>query len=385
LKNGVRLPMQIVPVPCDEKKSSEVCSDYSASPSGQREKESPDDIVPIRFYVRRNPETSGYHAKDCPNTLRFRDKTKILEGERRYPLSIFGVPRSSLSKKFGFHKDGAVTGKNLGDFSEFCNHVTNAAADEAVQLAGKPFGTPSPQLFFKTLYKQIRGFNKLTRAEIDPFQAAEDKSCRLEFGICEYTSFGVTVPFQMVEIPLLLTIACQETEFRQVSYFFSSELLERASDQVRRYKSCISPPYLWIGIVSDQRIVRYWQWPVVFTSRHVVLTDSNPESEFVMAALWRELQVFKPRNLDVTNALLRTLVPEAGPILSSCDFLLWDGRLLTIVEVVKRDEAENEKDYWKRLKDKETQKGGYLDLQIADKLVYERVDMRLQSDLGRTS
>jgi hypothetical protein len=59
--------------------------------------------------------------------------------------------------------------------------------------------------------------------------------------------------------------------------------------------------------------------------------------------------------------------------------------LLTIVEVVKRDEAENEKDYWKRLKDKETQKGGYLDLQIADKLVYERVDMRLQSDLGRTS
>jgi hypothetical protein len=104
-----------------------------------------------------------------------------------------------------------------------------------------------------------------------------------------------------------------------------------------------------------------------------------------MAALWRELQVFKPRNLDVTNALLRTLVPEAGPILSSCDFLLWDGRLLTIVEVVKRDEAENEKDYWKRLKDKETQKGGYLDLQIADKLVYERVDMRLQSDLGRTS
>jgi hypothetical protein len=118
---------------------------------------------------------------------------------------------------------------------------------------------------------------------------------------------------------------------------------------------------------------------------NIVLTDSNPEAEFVIEALWRGESVFKARTLEAANAVLHLLVPEAGPILSVCDFFTWNSRVAAIIEVVKRDEDEDENDYWSRLEMKEGQQGGYLDLQISHKLVYERVDMRFQLGLGRST
>ena len=345
-----------------------------------------DELEKRKLYLRRDAKTSHLHARGCPNTLRFRDETKASRGEKEYPLSIFGPPRKSTSQAFGFSKDGGGTGRHLGDFPAFCNHVINAAAYEAGSLARKPFGTPSPQLLFASLFKQILEFKMLSRATVTPFQAAEAKKCRLEFGLCRYKAFGPTIPFPTGDLFLPVSIADEEGRLRDASYCMEQEVFKNASDQVRRLNSYINPPYLWIAIISSsQRIVRYWQWPVVIYGDNIVLTDSNPETEFVIEALWRGEVVFKVRTVEAANAVIRLLVPEAGPILSKCDFITWNGRFAALIEVVKRDEDEDEDDYWSRLKTKECQKGGYLDLQIPRKLGYERVDMRFQLGLGRSA
>jgi hypothetical protein len=118
--------------------------------------------------------------------------------------------------------------------------------------------------------------------------------------------------------------------------------------------------------------------------------------------------VYKVRSIEDGNKLLHLLVPEAGPLLSRCDFINWGDHTATIVEVVKHGK-DNEKNlgttpdsaqtpildnatkksiaqkrhYWRDLKRKENQKGGYHDLEIPGKLEYRREDMGSPLSLWR--
>jgi hypothetical protein len=130
-------------------------------------------------------------------------------------------------------------------------------------------------------------------------------------------------------------------------------------------------------------IVRYWQWPVVVFMNKIVLRDSDPEGEFVVGGMLNGEEVYKVRSIEFANQLIHRIAPRAGPLLSRCDYLTWNRKIIRIIEVVKCDE--NKKAYWKGLLNKEDQKGGYYDLAKHRKLRYERVDLRSWLPLFRSA
>ena len=365
---------------------------------------------------RRDPKTSGLHPEGCPNSLVRRDRTKELRGDRKYPVSLFGPPRQrDKSQPCEFRNGGASAGSNLGKYADFCNVVLNAATHKAALMSGEPFGTPTTRMLFSSVTSVITDFRDLAEPSLSPFEAAETKGCRLEFGLCEYQGFGR--PFNGVGgiMPLPVMIANENGELRPGSYLMDAVTYAAAAKHIHRYNVPLSPPFAWIGVISSSgRYVRFWQWPAAISLGKILIVDSDPEADFAAEELLNGQAVYKVRSIEDGNRLLHLLVPEAGPLLSKCDFIIWDGRVATIVEVVKHGEDDEmipkpiaetspggaqhpssdlaskksvveRRRYWRRLKRKETQKGGYHDLEIRGKLKYKRADMGTQLSLWRNS
>jgi hypothetical protein len=369
-----------------------------------------------KVYFRRDSKTSQLH-KNCLNALTRRDRTRELRGDRKYPVTIFGPPRRRpKSQPFEIRNKGAHTGANLGNFASFCNVVLNRATHKAALLSDTPFGTPSPQTVFSCLANEILTFKDLANPSLDPFEAAEENKCRVEFGLCDYPDFGRHLkggdggPFQ-----LAVQVSDMNGELRPYSYSMDATIFAAAAKQIQRHKFFLQPPFVWIGIISsDGSFVRYWQWPAVVSLGKLLMKDSEPEADFATDTLLIGKVVYKVRSIEDANKLLHLLVPEAGPLLSKCDFIIWDGHIATIVEVVKHGKdselvsgttagippgsaqdptsnSDSEKSviqkrrYWRNLKKKEDQKGGYHDLEIPGKVEYRHEDMGSQLSLWRNS
>jgi hypothetical protein len=414
-RTDIFLPMAIAFFP-REKKAAPSCgsSDEDAADAGAETATETEDKR--RVYFRRDPKTSQLH-KNCPNALTRRDRTRELRGDRKYPVSLFGPPRRrTKGQPFEVRNNGSRTGANLGNYASFCNVVLNRATHEAALLSGAPFGTPSPQTVFSCLAKEILAFKDLVDPSLNPLEAAEKKNCRLEFGLCDYPDFGRPLkggdggPFQ-----LAVQVADTNGELRPSSYSMDATIFAAAAKQIQRHNFFLQPPFVWIGIISsDASIVRYWQWPAVVSLGKLLMKDSEPEADFATDALLIGKVVYKVRSIEDANKLLHLLVPEAGPLLSKCDFIIWDGRIATIGEVVKHGKdselvsktteeippgsaqdptstSDSEKSavqkrrYWRNLKKKEDQKGGYHDLEIPGRLEYRREDMGSQLGLWRNS
>jgi hypothetical protein len=356
------------------------------SAESQVTEESASDFKPAvkrTYYLRRDHQTSGAHAEGCPNSLYRRDRTWEQRGDRKYPLSLFGEPKTRpRTCAYAIRNGGATTGTNLGDYANWCNAVVKPATHKAALLSGTPFGTPSAKTLFACIAAEILAFGDLVDPSLNPFAVAEKKGCRIEFGLCEYANFGNPPDVDGVPIMLDVLVADANGNLHPGVYSMDAKVLAAAGRQIKRHKNHLHPPYVWIGVISEgTRIVRYWQWPAVLSFGKLLLKDSEPEADFTADALMDGKAVYKVKSIEDANALLRLLVPGAGPLLSLCDHITWDGRVATIVEVVKR-RADKSK-YWRDLKKKEEQPGGYHDLVIKGRLCYERKDMGHQFSLGR--
>jgi hypothetical protein len=327
------------------------------------------------YYVRRDHETIDQHAPDCPFSLVRRDQSTLHRGERKVPLSAFGPLRDrSGSREHSNDNGGANAGQNLGTFNEFCNEAIDETCYIAARLAGETFGTPSTKVFFSCLGNEIRTFKGMTEDGMTPFDAANRKGCRLEFGLCRSDFIGGSFPESTGSLRVPLSTANMDGDLLDRTYIMKKTVFDRVTKHVRRRSYSLEAPYVWIGIISpDRRIERIWLWSVVVCRGKILLTDSRPENLFAANAVQKGNAVYKVRSVDDANLLIQSIIPDAPLLVTQCDFITWNGRILTIVEVVHC--SANDKGYLKRLEKKERQKGGYLEIKAGGMLDYLRADM----------
>jgi len=329
------------------------------------------------FYLRRDHKTIDQHAPGCPFVLALRDKSKVDRVRKKIPTSAFGPQRHySEHREYSLRSGGAFVGKNLGKFNDFCNDAINETCYLAAMVAGYPFGVPTIKVFLSCLGNQILTCKDMAEAGATPFDAAIGNGCRLEFGLCSFDGFDGPFPISSDILQMPLVTAEMDESLRSRSYTMDEALFKRTARHVRRRNHSLKPPYVWIGITSPgNRLERIWLWSVVVRSGRILIVDSEPESLFAANAIRNGRLVYKVRSVDDANLLIKWIAPDAPLLLTKCDYLTWNGRILKIVEVVRCPLSDDE--YWTGLRSKEHRRGGYLKIKEGGKMDYLRADMNL--------
>jgi hypothetical protein len=130
-------------------------------------------------------------------------------------------------------------------------------------------------MLFSHLATHIREYPSLADPSFNPYEAAELNKCRLEFGLSDYPGFGTPFPVGSAPLSLPVRVADHFGNLRPESYLMDAATYDAAANLIHRHDFWIKPPFIWIGVISrDNRIVRYWQWPVVVYRNQIVLRDS---------------------------------------------------------------------------------------------------------------